>query len=69
MAKYKPQHSRLLFVDRKIREGRHSVPLKNRNDWSDLRGEWMQITVTIESLNNATVDVFSFINFVRNSYQ
>lgn len=54
----------------KIREGRHSVPLKNRMDWDDLRGEWATIEVYIsnkEPFNK--INIFSFINFVRNSYQ
>lgn len=53
----------------RIREGRHSVPLKNRYDIDDLRGEWMYIEVEFESIDNKKVDIFSFINFVRNSYQ
>ena len=53
----------------KIREGRHSVPLKNQNDWADLRGEWATIEVEIDSINNKKIDVFSFINFVRQSFQ
>lgn len=53
----------------RIREGTHSVPLKNQYDFDDLRGEWMKITVEIESLNNSKIDIFSFINFVRHSYQ
>lgn len=52
----------------KIREGIHSVPLKNRMDIDDLRGKWMYIEVEIESINNSKINVFSFINFVRNSY-
>lgn len=53
----------------KIREGRHSVALKNRTDWEDLRGEWATLEVELESKNNKKVDVFSFINFVRHSFQ
>jgi len=52
----------------KIREGVHSVPLKNRLDRDDLRGKWMNLEVEIESLDNADIRIFSFINFVRNSY-
>lgn len=33
MAKYKPQHSRLLFVDRKIREGRHPNCSSMAEEW------------------------------------
>lgn len=50
-----------------IREEVHSVPLKNRNDWDDLRGHWMYIEVEINSLYNKKIDILSFINFVRNS--
>lgn len=53
----------------KIREGRHSVPLKNEMDWEDLRGEWATIEAEIKSVDNKKIDVFSFINFVRHSYQ
>lgn len=53
----------------KIKEGRHSLPLKNRTDWADLRGEWATIEIELESINNKKVDVFSFINFVRQSFQ
>lgn len=52
----------------KIREGVHSVPLKNRMDWSDLRGEWMELTVEIKNKKNKKIDVFSITNFVRESY-
>lgn len=51
-----------------IREGIHSVPLKNRTDWEDLRGNWMYLEVEIESIDNKKVDVYSFLNFVRESY-
>lgn len=52
-----------------IKEERHSLPLKNRNDWEDLRGEWATLEIEVESKNNKKVDIFSFINFVRHSYQ
>jgi hypothetical protein len=52
-----------------IQEGKHNVPYKNRNDWDDLRGEWATMEFEIESKNDKKVDVFSFINFVRHSYQ
>lgn len=51
-----------------IREGVHSVPLKNRTDWEDLRGNWMYLELEIESIDNKKVDIYSFINFVRESY-
>jgi len=41
MAKYKPQHSRLLFIDRKIREGRHP-------NCSSLAQEWEVSRKTIQ---------------------
>ena len=49
----------------KIREGLHTVPLKNQNDWSDLRGEWMELTIEIKNLKNKKIDIFSITNFVR----
>ena len=52
-----------------IKEATHSVPLKNRNDRADFRGNWMEMEVEIESKNNQKVSVYSFTNFVRNSYQ
>ncbi len=52
----------------KIREGIHSVPLKNRTDWEDLRGNWMYMELEIESIDNKKVDIYSFLNFVRESY-
>ena len=52
----------------KIREEIHSVPLKNRNDWADLRGKWMYLEIEVESIDNTKIDIFSFINFVRESY-
>ncbi len=41
MAKYKPQHARLLFIDRKIREGRHP-------NCSSLAEEWEVSRKTIQ---------------------
>lgn len=52
----------------KIREGVHSVPLKNDDDWADLRGEWMQITLEIRNKKNKKIDIFSITNFIRQSY-
>ena len=52
----------------RIREGIHSVPLKNRMDWSDLRGEWMELIVEIANKKNKKIDIFSITNFVRESY-
>jgi len=50
-----------------IREGMHSVPLKNPYDKFDLRGSWAYIEVEIESINNKKVDLFSIITYLRNS--
>lgn len=52
----------------RIREGIHTVPLKNDIDWSDLRGEWMEITIEIKNKKNKKIDIFSITNFVRESY-
>lgn len=52
----------------RIREGIHSAPLKNRMDWADLRGEWMELTVEIKNKKNKKIDIFSITNFVRESY-
>lgn len=52
----------------KIREGLHTAPLKNRMDWADLRGEWMELTVEIKNRKNKKIDIFSITNFVRESY-
>lgn len=52
----------------KIREEIHSVPLKNKMDWDDLRGKWMYLEIEIESIDNKKIDIYSFVNFVRNSY-
>lgn len=52
----------------RIREGIHSVPLKNEVDWEDLRGEWMELTLEIRNKENKKIDIFSITNFVRQSY-
>lgn len=51
----------------KIREGMHSVPLKNIDDWDDLRGSWAYIEIEIESIDNQKVDLFSVIMYLRKS--
>lgn len=51
----------------RIREGMHSVPLKNPRDWDDLRGTWAYIELEIESINNSKVDLFSVIMHLRKS--
>jgi hypothetical protein len=51
----------------RIREGMHSVPLKNPQDVADLRGSWAYIELEIESINNTKVDLFSVIMHLRKS--
>lgn len=51
----------------RIRESMHSVPLKNPNDWADLRGSWAYLEIEIESINNKKVDLFSAITHLRKS--
>lgn len=51
----------------KIREGMHSVPLKNPNDFDDLRGSWAYVEIEIDSINNSKVDLFSVIMHLRKS--
>ena len=51
----------------RIREGMHSVPLKNPSDWDDLRAGWSYIELEIESINNTKVDLFSVIMHLRKS--
>ena len=51
----------------KIREGMHSVPLKNPRDYDDLRGSWAYLELEIESINNQKVDLFSVVTHLRKS--
>lgn len=51
----------------RIREGMHSVPLKNPEDFDDLRGSWAYLEIEIESINNKKVDLFSVITHLRKS--
>ena len=53
----------------KIREGVHTCPSKNPDDYDDIRGEWCSIEVEIESKNNKEIKLFSLVNFYRNSYK
>lgn len=53
----------------KIQETRHSVPLKNRLDRDDLRGDWATLEIEIEKKNEQKIDIFGFVNFVRHSYR
>jgi len=51
----------------RIREGMHSVPLKNPGDWADLRGSWAYIEIEIESIDDTKIDLFSVIMHLRQS--
>lgn len=51
----------------RIKEGMHTVPLKNPKDWDDLRGTWAYLELEIESINNSKVDLFSVIVHLRKS--
>ena len=51
----------------RIREGMHSVPLKNVDDWDDLRGSWSYVEIEIESIDDQKVDLFSVIMYIRKS--
>lgn len=57
----------------KIREGVHTVPMINETNErfgiSDLRGNWVYIEITAESLNKNKVDILSILNFLRYSHQ
>ena len=66
----------------KIREGNHSIPAKNEfltipakneflktSELADLRGNWISIEITAESINNAKVDILAVINSLRQSHQ
>lgn len=51
----------------RVREGIHSVPLKNVDDWDDLRGSWAYIEIEIESIDNQKVDLFAVTMYLRKS--
>jgi hypothetical protein len=51
----------------RIRESMHSVPLKNPEDFDDLRGSWAYLELEIESIDNQKVDLFSVIMHLRKS--
>lgn len=53
----------------KIREGVHTVPANNKMDTFQLRGEWLKVTLNVKSLDNRKIDIFSIINYLRNSYK
>lgn len=50
-----------------IKEGMHTVPLKNPHDWDDLRGSYAYIEIEIESIDNKKVDLSSIITHLRKS--
>ena len=55
----------------KIREGVHTFPSKNPDDYEDIRGEWCEIEMEFskDDLGNEPIRVFSVINFFRKSYK
>jgi len=57
----------------KIREGNHTIPAKNESEipeeYADLRGNWVYVEVTAESLNKNKVDILAIINHLRFSHQ
>lgn len=57
----------------KIREGIHTVPMINEtnktHNISDIRGNWVYIEITAESLNKNKVNILAVINDLRYSHQ
>ncbi len=57
----------------KIREGIHTVPMINETTdvfgISDIRGNWVYIEMTVESLNKNKVDILAVLNDLRYSHQ
>ena len=57
----------------KIREGVHTVPMINETndifDVSDIRGNWVYIEMTVESLKKNKVDILAVLNDLRYSHQ
>lgn len=57
----------------KIREGNHTVPMINETNQafniSDIRGNWVYIEMTVESLNKNKVDILAVLNDLRYSHQ
>jgi hypothetical protein len=57
----------------KIREGIHTVPMINEtnnfHEVSDVRGNWVYIEMTVESLNKNKVDILAVLNDIRYSHQ
>jgi len=57
----------------KMREGNHSIPAKNEiytsSELADLRGNWVSIEITAESINKNKVDILAIVNYLRLSHQ
>lgn len=59
----------------RIREGQHTVPLKNEiytidsPEIDDLRGNRIYLEYTVDSINNTKVDIFAITIYMRKSYQ
>lgn len=57
----------------KIREGTHTFPMINDTSQkfgiSDIRGNWIYIEITAESLNKNKVDILAILNDLRYSHQ
>lgn len=54
----------------KIREGVHTLPSKNMMDPStDIRGEWVSVDMEVESRDNNKINIYSIVNYLRNSYK
>jgi hypothetical protein len=57
----------------KIREGTHTVPMVNESnnplEYADVRGNWVYIEITVESLNKNKVDILAVLNDLRYSHQ
>lgn len=57
----------------KIREGIHTVPMINETndnyEATDIRGNWVYIEITAESLNKNKVDILSVLSDLRFSHQ
>ena len=69
-------YDRIIFGDHvayAIREGIHTVPMINEtNDQeqcTDVRGNWVYIEITAESLNQNKVDILAVLNDLRYSHQ
>ena len=50
-----------------IKEGIHSIPLKNKDDRYPKRGEWAFIELEIESIDNQKIDLVQLVTNLRRS--